>query len=182
MNKKFLTGILSVAVLIVVILAVRKQLYTPVVTPLVDSTAVQKEVCYLKSTKNSIGTMDNWFFSVDYETSDQVHGIINYIPGEQESLVGTYIGAVEKNEKMPGYPNRLNVLYAAYGEGKMSLQQEIILLGEKDIKMASGEKYLDTDGAYKFKDISKLTFKDIIPQTDCASVSDPIKKNYVKIK
>ncbi len=134
------------------------------------------EVCYLRETKYEMGT-DYAFISVNYNlNNNEVYGIMNWIPSEKDSLVGVHKGTVTQ---MNG-SKMLNVIYTAYGEGIVNRQQEILLIGENDIKQGVGEKYQNKDGVYMFKDIAKLTYDNLLPKADCASVPNRIKANYSK--
>jgi hypothetical protein len=190
----------KILVLVILIIAVlgfayysftHKQAETPIaVTPEanVPTPEPQGEVCYFKQTTGGEfeGTviMDTAFTSVNYGGEGKVHGIINWIPGEKDSLVGTYMGMMEPNvvkgEVVAGYPTRLNILYTASGEGIVNRQQEILVVGPNDIKTGIGEKYQDTDGIFKFRDINTLTYENALPKVDCASVEARFKADYSK--
>jgi hypothetical protein len=133
-----------------------------------------KEVCYYKETKGE-STSDFAFTSVMYDPGSKVHGIINWIPGEKDSLVGTYTGTVEADK---GGQQKLDIIYAGIGEGHLSRQQEILLVGKNDIQTGIGEMYLDADGVYKIKDQKNLTYDNSLPMVDCATVPERIKKDY----
>lgn len=137
----------------------------------------KKTVCYYKETKGDT-TTDFAFTSIKYGNNDKVSGIINWLPGEKDSLVGGYEGVVEANAGMAGYPSRLNVIYTATGEGQTSKQQEIIIVGASDIKTGVGEKTQDANGVWQFKNINNLTYSNALPLVDCASVPDRIKADY----
>ena len=157
-----------------------KRVVAPVVVK--DTNMVtRKDACYFRETRGEFEgapLVDYAFASVNYDSGDEVHGIINLIPAEKDSMVGTYTGIVENNEGMKGYPFRLNAIYAGLGEGVVSYQQEVIIVSENDIKMGSGERYLDTDGVYRFKDISTLVYNNTLPKIDCASVPEVLSADY----
>ena len=182
---------LVVVVVLLVLIAVAGIIYffnkkenSPLVAPpdtnaVVSSMIEQGEVCYYKETMGE-QTSDYAFTSINYGENGEVHGIINWIPGEKDSLVGAYTGMLESNN-IEGYPLRLNVIYAGAGEGIVSYQQEIIIVGDSsrnNIKTGIGEKYLDNDGVYKFKDINKLVFGNELPRIDCNSVPERFKTDY----
>jgi hypothetical protein len=176
MNKKT-TGILiliMIAVIGIVYFTNRKEAIAPVVS-------APQEVCYFKETVGTEST-DDAFVSINFSPDGNASGIMNTIPSEKDSLVGTYTGTIEPNPSMgpAGYPTRLNIIYAAYGEGILSKQQELIAIGAKDIKVGTGEMYKDTDGVWKIKDLTKVTYDTPMPKVDCSSVPDRIKADYSK--
>jgi len=137
-----------------------------------------KQYCYFKETTGEEST-DSAFTSVNYGAEGKVSGIINWIPGEKDSLVGIYTGSVEKSD-VPGYPTRLNIIYSGWGEGILSKQQEVIIVGAGSIKTGVGEKYQDADGVWKIKDTSALTYSNELPMVDCGIVPERIKADYSK--
>ena len=143
----------------------------------------QKEICYFEQTVGGEfeGTVitDSAFTSVNYDVGARVYGIINWIPGEKDSLVGAYTGVVEASD-VAGYPKRLNIIYAGAGEGIISRQQEILIVGERDIKTGIGEKVQDAEGVWKFKDTTKLVYENALPQVDCSTVPERLKTDYSK--
>jgi hypothetical protein len=140
------------------------------------SASANGEVCYYKETKGE-GSTDYAFTSIKYD-GNNVSGVINWIPGEKDSLVGVYTGTVEKSD-VPGYPNRINILYTASGEGITNKQQEILIIGANDIETAIGEKNQDASGVYRFKDVNNLTYSNQLPKVDCNTVPERLKKNYM---
>lgn len=146
-------------------------------TVVVDNQAMNKEICFLQETKGELGS-DFQFISVNYDKDNKVYGVMNWMPYEKDSLVGNYKGTVEvSNDTL--YPKRLNIIYSGEGEGILSLQQEILLLGSNDVVQMSGEKYADKDGVYKYKDITKLEKSYSIPMVDCATVAKNLKTDYL---
>ncbi len=165
----------------------KKEAVAPVVTPnnsqVSGIEAEVKEVCYYKETKGEEST-DYAFTLVNYEAGGGVRGIINWIPGEKDSLVGSYTGVVEDQTGVEGYPTKLNIIYSGMGEGILSKQQEIIIVreDEKEIKTGIGEKEQNEDEVWKFKDITKLTYENALPMVDCSIVPERIKTDYSKIQ
>lgn len=137
----------------------------------------QKTVCYYKETKGET-TSDFSFTSIKYGDSNKVEGIINWLPGEKDSMVGVYEGVVEASGAVAGYPSRLNVVYTATAEGQIAKQQEIIIVGASDIKTGVGERQQDANGIWQFKNTNNLTYSNALPMVDCASVPDRIKADY----
>ncbi len=177
MNKKT-TGIIALIIIVIAgiyYFANKKEAIAPVV---VAPIAEQKELCYFRETVGAEST-DDAFISINYGAGGKAYGIINTIPSEKDSLVGAYTGTVEKGE-IPGYPTSLNIIYAANGEGIVSNEQEIILVGTSDIKVGTGEMEKGSDGIWKIKDMTKLTYDAPMPKVDCASVPDRIKADYSK--
>ena len=173
MSKK--TGTILILLIIVVLGVIYFTNKKEAVAPVVEA---PKELCYFKQTVGTEST-DDAFVSINYDEGGKVHGIINTIPSEKDSLVGTYTGVVEKSE-VPGYTSRLNIIYSAYGEGILSKMQEIILVGANGIKTGTGEMYKDTDGIWKIKDMSKLAYDQAMPKVDCGGVPERLKGDYSK--
>ena len=171
--------------LIIVLIAVAGVIYVSnkkAVAPVIVMPDTQKEICYFKETKGE-QTTDDAFVSINYDPNGKVHGVINWIPGEKDSLVGAYAGVVEKNEDkgtMQSYPSRLNIVYAGAGEGVVSMQQEIMIVSANEVKTAVGEKFQDKDGVYQFKDTTNLIYENALPMVDCGTVQDRFKKDYSK--
>ncbi|HEV7424473.1 MAG TPA: hypothetical protein VGO21_04775 [Candidatus Paceibacterota bacterium] len=182
MNKNISAVLILLIILVlgIVYFTNKKEAVAPVsTTPAVVTTPDSKEMCYFKETVGTEST-DDAFTSINYDEGGKVHGIINTIPSEKDSLVGTYTGTVESNPGMVGYPTQLNIIYAAYGEGILSNQQELIAVGTNDIKTGTGEMYKDTDGVWKIKDMSKVVYDNAMPKVDCASVTPRFKADYSK--
>lgn len=184
MNKKAIVILVIVLVAIVgiVYFVINKQALLPDEAGVDQNAGLsplssKNEICYFGETNGEEGK-DSTFVSVNYD-GDKVNGVINFIPGERESLVGTYMGTVERSE-IPPYQNRLNVLYTAIGEGVTSKQQEVILVNEKDLMMGTGEKYQDKDGVYKYRNATNLTYDKVVPMVSCAGVAERFKKDYSK--
>ncbi len=138
-----------------------------------------KRVCYYKETEGE-GNSDFAFTSIVYADGNSVSGVINWIPGEKDSLVGSYIGTIEDNADIPDYSKKLKILYTAEGEGIRNIQEEILIISKDSIKTGIGEKYEDKSGVYRFKDSSKLTYENSLPQVDCSTVPERISTNYIK--
>lgn len=179
-NKILIAIVVLVLIAGTVYLITSKRAVAPVVVEDAN-TVTRKDACYLRETKGGLEdtpVVDYVFVSVNYDVGDEVHGIINFIPAEKDSLVGTYTGVVENNEGMKGYPFRLNTTYAGLGEGVISYQQEVIIVGENDVKMGSGERYLDASGVYKFKNTSNLVYNNSLPKVECSSVPEVLGADY----
>ncbi len=184
MNKNKIIIFVIVVIIGIVYFVTRKPVNPTVITreDIKPETIENKEMCYFKETKGEINS-DFAFTSVKYNTDGtSVSGIINWIPGEKDSLVGAYSGNVLENTDMQDYPVKLDILYRARGEGILNTQQEIIIVGRDGIKTGIGEKYASTDGTYIFKDPAKLSYDNFLPVVDCASVPERFKTNYLETK
>lgn len=179
-NKPRIIAFVLVALIGIVYFATRKHVVPLTVVPdnTKPSVIEKKEVCYYKETVGTQST-DNAFTSINYDEGGKVHGIINWIPGEKDSLVGSYIGTIENNNKYGG-ATRLNIIYTASGEGIVNKQQEIIVVDDvaNQIKTGIGEKVQDKDGIWRFKDVKTLIYDNPLPMVDCNTVPERFKKDY----
>ncbi len=177
--------ILIVLVVIGIIYFKTKKSEAPVVVAPEPTTTTKptnegQEICYYKETKGD-GYSDHGFISVNYEANNKVHGVMNWIPGEKDSLVGSFTGTVESTTGVPGYASRLNVIYTGAGEGIVSKQQEILIISSADIKQGFGPKEQGADGVYKLTDINNLTYDNPLPMVDCSTVPERIKTDYTGV-
>ncbi len=140
------------------------------------------EACFLKETSGVASdgqpAKDYHFISVNYDPENEIHGIKNWLPAEKDSQVGSYTGSAERYGGMPGYPVKLDVIYAGMGEGMSYYQQEVILVGENDIRIGGGERFLDADGVYKFKNADVLVYEESLPKIDCSLVPQTVGTDY----
>ncbi len=181
-NKSKIIALIILVIIGIIYFATKKDMVPVAVVPDTNTevkTIQKKEVCYFKETVGTQST-DYAFTSINYDVNNKVHGLINWIPGEKDSLVGAYAGTVEKSPRTGGYDEKLNIIYTGAGEGIISKQQELILVGDNEIKTAIGEKEQDKDGIWRFKDLSKVTYENALPLVDCSVVPDKIKKDYSK--
>lgn len=154
-------------------------------TPVVSTTPTQKQFCYF----NTIEDLQNknetvaQFASINYDKNGAVSGIINYMPTARDSTVGDYNGTITESSIDPAYPSMMNVIYTAMGDGVTVKQQQIFLVGPTGIKQASGEIAEGKDRVYRYKDVTKLTYKNPpMPVVDCASVPKNLNTDYMTTK
>ncbi len=147
----------------------------------IQTEVTPKEICFYKETKVPGSTeVDKDFTSIVYDSSSKVHGIMNWIPVEKDSLVGTYTGTVT-DSGIPDYPWKISLLYRGIGEGVVSFQEGVIIVGDAGLKTGYGERYLDRDGTFKWKDVQKQSYDNPIPVVDCSSVPEQVKADYSNV-
>lgn len=184
----------AIALIIIVVVALYfitrpKRIAVMVVEPSTQTqtttTPTQKQFCYF----NTIDDLQNknetvaQFASINYDKSGAVSGIINYMPTARDSTVGDYSGTIAESTIDPAYPKMMDVIYTAMGDGVTVKQQQIFLVAPTGIKQASGEIAEGKDHVYRYKDVTKLTYKNpAIPVVDCATVPKNLNTDYMTTK
>ncbi len=182
-NKILLVLVLLVLAIIIYGVSKKKQIPLTVVPDqtgetLGDTVTVGKEYCYFQETKGK-ETSDYLFTSIVYDSKDTVHGVMNWLPGEKDSLVGEYTGTVTTNTKDADFPKKITILYTSTGEGMVATQEEMFIVGKTGLKQGIGEKYEDMNGMYRFKNGESVIYENFVPAVDCGKVAQRFKTNYL---
>ncbi len=124
------------------------------------------KVCYLKKTPYIHDTTlsNTKYIEVNYSENAVVTGNYNIMNVGKDSQKGSFIGA--QNGEF------INVISTKNAEGKTWEEQDLLKIMDKSISWArGGDRAENENGILMYKDISKLTFEDKIPEVDCKTVN-----------
>lgn len=146
-------------------------------------------ICFYKETwgqGESVKIVDKNLITLKFDNQRRdvgtgVSGIINWIPQEKDSNVGSYVGKIIKKESDGTL--FIDALSTSYGEGIKFNQQEIIKVTSENASIGIGEKKENTQGVFVYKDLTdlnKLSFETKLDKVSCSSVPPNINKDYTK--
>lgn len=121
--------------------------------------------CYLQLTQNPPmvvdadtfpGTPDSLYIHLDL-VGDLANGVYNWLPGEKDQMTGTFVGNREGA--------LITALYTYHAEGMTGKIEVIFRMEQGGMRVGQGE--MTGDSIQVFKDKSKVTFSELIPEVPC---------------
>ena len=138
-------------------------------TILGTSTNSHKEnrFCYITKTQSDLGENfeDIKYFEFTQKDTIEIRGKINYLSAEKDSIIGDFIGVIEK-----GY---MNIIYSATRKDNQWKEQKIFRVYEDLIIESDNSDKKDINGTLMFNDISKVVFGNdgIFSQISCSEIN-----------
>lgn len=129
-------------------------------------------MCYFRLIKTDRGFFDKTWIKLSI-LGDKVTGEFNSIPAEKDSKIGTFEGAVGPVDKTSMSRNAL-VWWNSFGEGIKAKEELSIEFGEGSASVGAGDMIDRGDGAYVYKDKTKLFYNEPLSQYDCIYLDEKI--------
>lgn len=172
-------GLVAVAAIVIAIVLSSKKTDTVVVVPDPLSQKVGPDMCYYYQQKIASGLSDRAWLRINI-FNNQVIGEYQNLPAEKDSKVGTFDGDVGPMD--PKISARTaDVWWNAKAEGTTVTEQLRIQFGEGSAVALFGEMVDRRDGAYVYKDTTKLTPGFQMSQIDCEQMEDMmIVEQYIR--
>ncbi|PHR62744.1 MAG: hypothetical protein COA47_02350 [Robiginitomaculum sp.] len=134
---------------------------------------LSEPVCYFEAFKSDASTGDGilenvTFIELTYVDTDNITGLYYYLPAEKDKKIGT----ISSYSVETVYPDRESYLIKAFyeydAEGDHHIEEQFFMLINDEIRIASGEMKLDTDGTtYVYVEPESIKWTDAYRRTDC---------------
>ncbi len=136
------------------------------------ATIQPRQLCFYKEKKTSRGLYDVSWIKMNL-SGEKVTGEFNYLPAEKDKKVGSFEGTVGAVDQM-AMSRTADVWWNSMAEGMQNKEQLRIVFGEGNAQAGFGEMVDRGDGVYVYKDVSKLTYGEIMTDVSCDDISDRV--------
>ena len=177
-----IAGVIVVAgiVLIIVFSLKKDSVSTHPQPPLIEGAATPQPVklCFYGATKTASGLSDVSLAVLNL-SGTQVTGMFKYLPAEKDSKAGSFSGTVGAVDKT-AMARTADVIWNVSAEGMTNQEQLRIVFGEGTAQAGFGEMVQGSNNIWDYKDVSKLTYGQIMTDVDCndariqAQVQQPV--------
>lgn len=127
-------------------------------------------LCFYAETPTGRGLFDVALLKMNL-VGDTVTGEFRNIPAEKDSKVGTFEGTVSAVDPIV-MARTANVWWDSLAEGMHVTEELKIIFGEGNAQAGFGEMIDRGDGAYIYKDVSKIVYGKTMTDVACSDLDD----------